>query len=427
MNSKVIIHPSPRFQGCPRIPGDKSISHRGLILGALAKGKTEMIDILDSADVRSTAQCLQMLGIRITQSGNKTWIEGQGPSKMIQPLSLLDCGNSGTTMRLLMGVLAGQKITATLSGDDSLKKRPMKRVADPLSQMGAPIYLSQGEYAPITLTGRELQGIHYSLKIASAQIKSAILIAALSARGSTCLTGEISSRDHTERMLKEFGAHLDVSPTRIQIEGNQTLQATCIRVPGDPSTAAFWIAAASIIPGAEMELENISLNPTRLGFLRVLQRMGGNIQIETTSEYSEPVGKIRVAFSALHGVRILKNEIPTLIDEIPLLAIIATQATGFLEIEGANELRVKESDRLDAIAKNLRAMGTEIETRTEGFRIEGIQKLRGAKIESYQDHRIAMAFSIAALVAQGPTEILDADCVDISYPSFYSTLKKLTH
>ena len=253
-----------------------------------------------------------------------------------------------------------------------------------------------------------------------------MILAALSASGTTCLTGEIHSRDHTERMLNDFGVHLDLNSMRIQIQGPQSLRATTVQVPGDPSTAAFWIAAASIIPEAQLQLENISLNPSRLGFLRVLQRMGANIQIQSTSEQSEPVGRIRVTAQPLKGVSICKQEIPSLIDEIPLLAVVATQATGFLEVEGAEELRVKESDRLEAVATNLRAMGAEIEVRKDGFRIHGIQRLRGAKIESYHDHRIAMAFSIAALVAEGPTEILHADCAKVSYPEFFSTLRNLT-
>jgi 3-phosphoshikimate 1-carboxyvinyltransferase len=227
-------------------------------------------------------------------------------------------------------------------------------------------------------------------------------------------------------MLNDFGVHLEVSPKLIQIQGNQNLKATTVQVPGDPSTAAFWIAAASMIPGTQLQLENISLNPTRLGFLRVLQRMGANIQIETTSEKSEPVGRIRVTSQDLQGVRVLKTEISSLIDEIPLLAVIATQAKGFLEVEGAEELRVKESDRLEAVAANLRAMGAEIEVRNDGFRIKGIQELKGAKIESYHDHRIAMAFSIAALVARGPSELVNGDCAKVSYPDFFNTLRGMT-
>ncbi len=426
MSVKETIYPSRRFRGTPIIPGDKSISHRALIFGALADGKTEIVDILDGADVKSTAQCLQQLGVRITRSENTMLVYGTGDHGLVNPDSILDCGNSGTTMRLLMGVLAGQKIQCTLTGDASLRRRPMNRVADPLTQMGAHIRMTEGEFAPLSIAGGSLQAINYELKIASAQIKTALILAGLSSQGTTCLTGEISSRDHTEKMLSDFGVHLTLNSKSIEIRGGQTLRACKVQVPGDPSTAAFWIAAASIIPGAQLVLENISINPSRLGFLRVLQRMGADIQVEATSEQSEPVGRIRITSQPLKGVRVLKKEIPSLIDEIPLLAVVATQSIGTLEIEGAEELRVKESDRLEAIATNLRAMGGAIEMRQDGFRIEGFQKLQGTKIESYHDHRIAMAFSIAALVAQGPTEILNADCAGVSYPDFFSTLRKLT-
>lgn len=422
----VKIVPVKKFKGSPLIPGDKSISHRGLIFGALAEGRTEVIDILESGDVQSTARCLQQLGVKITKSGNRTFVEGVGLRGFQAPREILDCGNSGTTIRLLMGVLSGQKFEAKMTGDSSLVKRPMKRVAEPLRQMGAQFELTNNDYAPLTVKGTDLHGVNYELKVASAQIKTAITLAGLLAKGTTTITGEIHSRDHTERLLKHFGVQLDVKPDAVSITGGQKMKATTVQVPGDPSTAAFWMAAASLIPGAEVELHNIVLNPTRIGFLRALERMGANVQTKMTSENPEPIGTIRVTPGTLRGIKISKDEVPTLIDELPLLAVLATQAQGVTEVEGAEELRVKETDRIEAVAVNLRAMKAKIDVRPDGYRIEGVQKLHGAQINSFHDHRIAMAFSIAGLIAQGETEIQHPDCVGISYPGFFDTLKELT-
>jgi 3-phosphoshikimate 1-carboxyvinyltransferase len=419
------IRRAARFQGKPKIPGDKSISHRGLILGALAEGQTQVLDILDSGDVQSTARCLRALGVKITQSGNKTLVEGVGARGFSLPTETLDCGNSGTTIRLLMGVLAGRGVNARLTGDGSLVKRPMKRVAEPLRLMGAQFTLTNNDYAPLSVAAAQLKGIDYQLKIASAQIKSAIMLAALSAQGTTTITGEIHSRDHTERLLGHFGVKVGTSDQYVRIEGGQKLRAATVHVPGDPSTAAFWMGAASFVPGSDVQMENIALNPTRIGFLRALQRMGANVNIELTSELPEPVGRIHVKHGTLKGVHITAAEVPSLIDELPLMAVLATQAQGVTLVEGADELRVKESDRIEAVAKGLRAMGAVIETRPDGYRIEGPQKLRGASIQTFDDHRIAMAFSVAGLVAEGATVIHDAECAGISYPEFYDTLEQL--
>jgi 3-phosphoshikimate 1-carboxyvinyltransferase len=381
---------------------------------------------LESGDVQSTARCLKQLGVKITQSGNRTLVEGVGLKGFQAPHETLDCGNSGTTIRLLMGVLSGQKFEARMTGDSSLVRRPMKRVAEPLRKMGAQFELTREDYAPLTVKGSSLHGVNYELKVASAQIKTAITLAGLLADGTTLITGEIHSRDHTERLLKYFGAKLDVTDHSVSVTGGQKLKGCTVQVPGDPSTAAFWMAAASLIPGAELELQNIALNPTRIGFLRALQRMGANIETQVTSESPEPIGTIRVRSGSLKGIKISREEVPTLIDELPLLAVLATQAHGATEVEGAEELRVKESDRLEAVAVNLRAMKAQIEVRPDGYRIEGVQKLHGARIDSFHDHRIAMAFSIAGLIAQGETEILHPECVGISYPGFFDTLKDLT-
>jgi len=422
---KKTLSRAKKFQGRPRIPGDKSISHRGLILGALAAGTSEVVDILEGEDVQSTARCLKELGVGISKIGNRTLIEGIGERGFLTPKNVLDCGNSGTTMRVMMGVLAGRDLTATLTGDASLVKRPMKRVSEPLMKMGAQFKLTQDNFAPLTVTGTQLHAVDYELKIASAQIKTAILMAALCADGATKITGEIGSRDHTERLLPHFGCAIEVSDQSIRLRGGQKLKANKVEVPSDPSTAAFWIGAASLIPGSVLELENISLNPTRIGFIYALQKMGASIEIKIVKELPEPVGTVRVLAAQLRGIKITKEQVPSLIDELPLLAVLATQAHGVTEVRGAEELRVKESDRIEMVATNLRAMGIEIETFDDGFKIIGPQKLTGAEIQSDHDHRIAMAFSVAALVADQETVIHDAECVAVSYPRFYETLEEL--
>lgn len=414
------------FRGKPLIPGDKSISHRGMIFGAMAYGTTEVISPLESGDVHSTINCLKNLGVSFTQEKNRIYIEGVGDKGFTKPTRTLDCGNSGTTMRLMMGVLSGCGIEATLTGDSSLVKRPMRRVAEPLELMGSEFELTNNNFAPLSLKKATLSAVKYELKIASAQIKTAIILAALYAKGTTEITGKIYSRDHTERLLRHFGVTLEEGPGFLKIRGGQKLIATTVHVPGDPSTAAFWMAAACLIPGANIELENISLNPTRVGFINVLQRMGADIVSEITSQNPEPVGRIFIKSKVLTGVTVSSEEIPSLIDEVPLIAVLGSQASGLTIVQGAEELRVKESDRLESIAIGLRAMGVEIEIKKDGFQIHGPQKLRGATIESFHDHRIAMAFSIAGLVADGDTHIRDANCVEISYPEFYETLEDLT-
>ncbi len=415
-----------RFGGQPLIPGDKSISHRGLLFGALANGITQVEHILESGDVQSTARCLRQMGIKIEKSGFVTSVHGKGLLGFLKPSEILDCGNSGTTMRLLMGILAGQNFEARLTGDSSLVKRPMKRVADPLRQMGARFELTNNDYAPLTVFGGALKGIDYDLKVASAQIKTAITLAGLLAQGTTTIRGEIHSRDHTEKLLNYFGVKMNVKPDHVSITGGQALNAQKLLVPGDPSTAAFWVGAAAIVPGGKVRMENISLNPTRIGFMKAVQRMGANISMKATMTEPEPLGIIEASFGKLKGIRIEEVEVPFLIDELPLLAVLATQAHGVTEVNGAEELRVKETDRIEAVATNLRAMGAKIETRKDGFVIEGPQKLTGSKINSFHDHRIAMAFSVAALVCQGKNTIHGADCVGISYPEFFQTLKSLT-
>jgi 3-phosphoshikimate 1-carboxyvinyltransferase len=425
--NELITHPN-HFSGQDIvIPGDKSISHRSLILGAMAEGITEVVDILEGEDVQSTARCLKQLGVKIWSEGRSTFIKGAGTKGFQNPKDALDCGNSGTTMRVLMGVLAGYpNLNFTLTGDQSLCKRPMRRVWAPLKKMGAAMELTQDNFCPLKIKGSDLHGIDYELEIASAQIKTAIMLAALQAKGQTRIFGEVGSRDHTERLLESFHAKISVKPQEILVPGEQKLKASRVVVPGDPSTAAFWMAAAALIKKSSLRLSNISLNPTRTGFIEVLKRIGAVVETSVTQSSPEPIGAVSVRAGELRSFKIEKSEIPSLIDEIPLLAVLATQCHGVTEIRGAEELRVKESDRIESVAENLQAMGARVQTYPDGFRIQGPQKLRGASIKTFHDHRIAMAFSVAGLVAEGETYIENAECASVSYPNFYRDLKLLT-
>ncbi len=426
--STYTVTPVSQLKGSPRVPGDKSVSHRSLLFGALADGTTRVTGLLKSGDVRSTWGCLEAMGVQIREEEDGTVvIRGVGMHGLKAPQSILDCGNSGTTIRLLMGILSGQPFEVQLTGDDSLRRRPMKRIAAPLRQMGARLDLTRDEVAPVKMKGSKvLRPLAYELPVASAQLKSALLLAGLYADGETTLTGMIKSRDHTERLLPHFGVPVQVSQTTITVRGGHKLKANSVKVPGDISSAAFWIAAATLVPGAQMQLNDVSLNPSRIGFVHALRRMGARIETQLLEERPEDIGTIRIASASLKATSVQEEEVPALIDEIPLLAVLATQAQGRTEVRGARELRVKESDRIEAVAQNLRAMGAQVETFEDGFAIVGPQKLKGARIDSMDDHRIAMAFSIAGLVAEGPTEIIGTECVDISFPGFYESLKDMT-
>lgn len=419
------IAPARRLSGAPSIPGDKSISHRMLMFGALAHGKTHVTNLLDSADVRSTRGVLEALGVPIADVGDAVVVHGRGPEALQAPTGVLDCGNSGTTMRLMAGLLAARPFTTRLDGDASLRSRPMRRVAEPLRALGATIELGPGDRAPIVVVGGGLRAARYDLPLASAQVKSALLLAALGAEGETVVGGELGGRDHTERLLWHFGADLKVNGT-LRLRGGQKLRAADLRVPGDPSSAAFWLAAATIVRGSSVQLRDVGINPTRMGFVRVLNRMGAKIAVSRSHADCEPVGTLHAEYAQLRATSIDADEVPALIDELPLIAVLATYAHGVTEVRGARELRVKESDRIEAIAVNLRAMGAEVEVLDDGFRIAGPQPLHGAAIASFGDHRIAMACAIAALGASSPTTIDDASCVAISYPGFFATLRYLT-
>lgn len=418
------IQPITKWYGTYTVPGDKSISHRALMLGALAEGVTRITHLSPGKDVQSTLSCLVQLGVTIEQKEEETLVYGQGSKGLIPPTTILDAGNSGTTIRLLSGILAGHPFTSTITGDDSLRKRPMKRIIDPLEKMGAKIESSPGFFAPLTIHGTSLQPIEYALPIPSAQVKSCILLAGLLAEGKTSVTEPAQSRDHTERMLPCFGVEVIKNGLKVEIKGKSVLKATTIDVPGDISSAAFLMVAAALLPDAKLTLLNIGMNPTRTGIIEVLRTMGCSIQEKNVqSLHHEPRADLVIQSSPLSGIEIAGDLIPKVIDEIPILAIAATQAKGKTVVRDAKELRVKETDRITAVAKNLNAMGVKIEVFEDGFAIEGPQKLKAAVIESFHDHRIAMAFAIAGLVAKGKTRIRNAECAEISYPGFYEIIK----
>ena len=416
------------LKGELKIPGDKSISHRAIMFGSLAKGTTEVTHFLQGADCLSTISCFQKLGIEIENTKNKILIHGKGLHGLSAPTEILDCGNSGTTTRLISGILSGQNFTSTLTGDGSIQKRPMKRIMEPLSQMGADITSIYGNNcAPLTIKGSKLKGIHYHSPIASAQVKSAILLAGLYAEGETKVTEPYISRNHSEIMLSYFGADIKTQDTTAILLPEPILEGQKIAVPGDISSAAYFIAAGLLVPGSEILLKNVGINPTRDGILQVAKEMGGNIELlNMNTDNGEPTADLLIRSSALKGITIGGEIIPTLIDEIPIIAIMAAFASGTTVIKDAAELKVKESNRIQVMVDNLTAMGADIESTEDGMIIHGGKNLHGAIIDSHKDHRIAMSFTIASLLADGPTTILDKDCVDISFPTFYSELSKLT-
>lgn len=422
----VLIGRAKALQGVARVPGDKSIAHRALICGALANGWTRITGVPRNADVSATIRALGGLGVQIQRNDDAVIVNGSGREAWNVAGATIDCANSGTTMRVLMGVLAAMPGPVRLVGDASLSRRPMRRLADPLQRMGARMSLSEGGVAPLEISGSaKLNAIDYELALPSAQLKTALLFAGLAAEGRTRLRGRVDSRDHTERMLPRFGASIEVSADEIAIDGGQQLHGIFLEIPGDPSSAAFWIAAALITPDSEIELRDVSLNATRSGFIDVLQRMGARVQTQLRRREPEPVGTIHVRSSDLRALVLEERDVPSLIDELPLLAVLATQAEGVTVVRGARELRVKESDRIDAIAAVLRAMGAQVETFDDGFAIAGPQSLHGALVDPCGDHRIAMAAAIAALNARGQTQIRDAQCVGVSYPGFFTTLLEL--
>ena len=408
------------------IPGDKSISHRAIMFSALAKGTTRVSGFLKGADCLSTISCFKQLGINIEENNNQIYIHGKGLHGLNASDSMLDTGNSGTTTRLISGILAGQNFTTELNGDASIQKRPMKRIIEPLSLMGASIEsIRSNDCAPLRITGKPLHGISYQSKVASAQVKSAVLLAGLFADDKTSVTEPAISRNHTEIMLGSFGAKVECSDLTATVYPEPDLYACDINVPGDISSAAYFIAAGLIVPNSEILIKNVGINPTRDGIIKVAKEMGGDITLLNVKESGEPTADILVRHSTLHGITIGGDIIPTLIDEIPIIAIMAAYADGTTVIKDAAELKIKESNRIDVMVNNLSAMGCDITGTDDGMIINGGKPLHGAVIDSHLDHRIAMSFAIASLACDGITTIQGAECVDISYPKFYEDLKGL--
>lgn len=415
------------LKGVITVPGDKSISHRGIMLGAISKGKTHITGFLDGADCRSTLHCFKKLGVEIEQHGYEVVINGKGMYGLTEAYGSLDMGNSGTTTRLISGILSAQPFRSRLKGDDSLSQRPMKRVMEPLSLMGATITSDNGNGClPITITGHGLQPISYNTPVASAQVKSAILLAGLYAPGVTSVTEPALSRNHTELMLKSFGAEIETEGLTVSVKGNADLRGREVEVPGDISSAAFFMVAGLISSHGDVTIKNVNINPTRAGIIEVVRAMGGKIELSNVRTVcGEDIADIHVETSSLHGTEISGDIIPTLIDEIPVIAVMAACAVGKTVIKDASELRVKESDRITAISENLKAMGADVTPTADGMIINGGEPLHGAMIKTYGDHRIAMAFAVASLVAESEVIMDHPRCVDISYPRFYETLEEL--
>ncbi|WP_458010493.1 3-phosphoshikimate 1-carboxyvinyltransferase [Candidatus Solincola sp.] len=416
------------LRGELRVPPDKSISHRAAILGAMARGTTVARPFLRSGDCLSTLHCLLRLGVEADLEGDTLTVRGKGPEGWKAPAETLDAGNSATTMRLLAGALAGRPFRCELTGDDSLRRRPMGRIVRPLRLMGAEIEaMGEGDRPPLVIRGGELKGIEYRMEVDSAQVKSALLLAGLQAEGETRILGGRSSRDHTERMLLLMGADLSFGEDGALVIRRSELEPVEIDVPGDLSSASFLLAAAAMVPGSRLIIKDVGLNPTRAGFLSVLNSMGALVLESHYREVcNEPRGDLEVGSASLSGVEVDGWRIPALIDEVPLLAVLGCRARGYTVVRGAGELRVKESDRLAAMCGELRKMGASIEELPDGFVVSGPVSLRGAQVDSHGDHRIAMSLAVAALCAEGETVISGWECVDISFPDFLETLRSLT-
>jgi 3-phosphoshikimate 1-carboxyvinyltransferase len=428
----VVVHPATAMRGRVRPPGDKSVSHRYALLAALADGTSTITGYSTGGDCASTLACLRQLGVQIEElprdaAGRTLRVHGRGLGGLAAPAAALDCGNSGSTMRMLTGVLAAHPFTATLVGDASLHGRPMRRVIVPLEKMGANIESRDGR-PPLTVHGAvRLAPIAYRTEVPSAQVKSAVLLAGLHAPGRTSVAESLPTRDHTERALAEFGVQVErLADGTVAVQGGQRLTGRALSVPGDMSAAAFWLAAGASLPGSEIVITNVGLNPTRTRVIDVVRRLGGRVQVEplSTAQNGEPVGTVIVTGGSVGEAEVSPAEVPGVIDELPVLAALATHGGG-LRVTGAHELRVKESDRIASLAEGIRAMGGQIEEFEDGFHVRGDRRLIGGEVDARHDHRLAMAFAIAALGADGPTVIHDAEAAAVSYPEFFGVLDSL--
>ena len=428
----VMVQPTPRVRGRVRPPGDKSISHRYALLAAIADGDSTIRGYSTGADCASTLRCLEALGVKIQEEsrdsvrGREIRIAGRGIRGLTPPPGVLDAGNSGSTIRMLAGILAAHPFRTAITGDDSLRRRPMRRIIVPLERMGAR-FTSDAGRPPLSIEGAShLAAIDFEPEVPSAQVKSAVLLAGLHADGVTSVRESLPTRDHTERALRAFGGTVSNVYSTVSVTGGQRLRSCELVVPGDISSATFWMVAASALPGSEVTIEEVGLNPTRTGILDVLRRLGARVDVTDSrgGAAGEPMGTLVVSHGGLRNTQVAPEEVPGLIDELPALAALATHGGG-LSVSGAQELRVKESDRISALAEGLRRMGAEIEERPDGFEVRATRRLRGGEVDALNDHRLAMAFAIAALGASGPTTIHDAGAAAVSYPEFFSVLESL--
>jgi 3-phosphoshikimate 1-carboxyvinyltransferase len=426
-----MVQPAPRgVRGRVRPPGDKAISHRYALLAALADGRSEIRGYSTGGDCASTVSCLRALGVAIDEAGRDAsgltlTVSGRGLGGLSAPAGVLDAGNSGSTMRMLAGILSAHPFRTTMTGDDSLRRRPMRRVIVPLERMGARIGSEDGR-PPLSIYGTSaIQPIEFAPDVPSAQVKTAVLLAGLHADGTTTVHEPLATRDHTERALHAFGVRVEAQGRSVSVQGGQRLTARNLEVPGDISSAAFWMVAAASLAGSEIEIESVGINPTRTGIIEVLRRMGADVTVENGgSNVGEPIGTIRVRHGHLGTTVIEPEDVPGVIDELPVLGALATHG-GELRVTGAQELRVKESDRISALADGLRCMGADIDELPDGFHVRGNRRLRGGEVDARNDHRLAMAFAVAALGASGPTMIHDAGAAAVSYPEFFAVLESL--
>lgn len=425
------VSPARAIHGAVDVPGDKSISHRYAMLTAVAEGTSRIYNYSTGADCQSTLACMSALGIshEFTMEDDRQVlvVHGKGINGLSAPTGVLDAGNSGSTIRMLSGILAAQPFRATLAGDESLSKRPMRRIMNPLAEMGAHVEATNGQYPPLTIKGAELHPIAYESPVASAQVKSCVLLAGLYAKGETSVREPVATRDHTEIALRELGADISIVPRFVRLRGPATLEAKTLVVPGDLSSAAFFLIAALVVPDSDLIVTAVGLNPTRTALLDVLRAMGASIKVLHIQEMNgEMIGTLQVKSSAIKGGTIEGATTAALIDEIPILAVLGAASENGLVVRDAGELRVKETDRIETIAQNMRAMHLHVDTTTDGLAIPGRQRFRAAEIQSCGDHRIAMAFSVAALLADEPSEIHDAEAASVSFPEFYNTLRSIT-